>query len=222
MAKILVIDDDREICEAIEDILSVENHVVDLCHSGKDALQIMDFCHYDLLMVDWELGDIQGPSVVQHFRKNGGTSPVMMITGRSDVQSKVDCLENGADDYLVKPFDMRELRARCKSLLRRPTELSAPELEFSGLKIDPNKGSANFQGKELKLQPLEFRLLEFFIRNKGSWFSAEDLIARVWSVNSSATPESVRVSIKRLRSSLEEFGLAENLQSARNRGYKFE
>ncbi|MBX9718189.1 MAG: response regulator transcription factor [Microbacteriaceae bacterium] len=222
MAKLLIIDDDRELCEAIEDVLIAENHVVDLCHSGKDALQIMDFCHYDLLMVDWELGDLQGPTLVAHFRKNGGTSPIMMITGRSDVGSKVEVLELGADDYLVKPFDMRELRARCKSLLRRPVDIQSEELEFKGLKIDPNKGSAKFGDQEVVLQPLEFRLLEFFVKNKGTWFSAEDLIARVWSVNSTATPDSVRVSIKRLRTSLDQFGLAENLQSARNRGYMLE
>lgn len=222
LAKILIIDDDRDLCEALEEVLSIDNHLVDLCHSGKDAMQIMNFCNYDLLMVDWELGDIEGPALVQHFRKNGGNSPILMITGRGDVQSKVDCLDKGADDYLVKPFDTRELRARAKSLLRRPADIQEEKLEFRGLLIEPRQGTAISGDKQLKLQPLEFRLLEFFVRNKGVWFSAEDLISRVWSVNSSATPESVRVSIKRLRTSLQELGMAENLQSARNRGYKLD
>lgn len=222
MAKILIIDDDTDLCEALQEVLSLDNHLVDLSFCGKDALQIMDFCKYDLLMVDWELGDLEGPVLVQHFRKNGGNSPILMITGRADVESKVDCLDKGADDYLTKPFDMRELRARVKTLLRRPVEMQDENPEYLGLKIDSRKGVAAFGEKELKLQPLEFRLLDFFIRNRGQWFSAEDLIARVWSVNSAATPDSVRVSIKRLRTSLEEFGLDEKLQSARNRGYKFD
>lgn len=222
MAKILVIDDDKELAESIDDVLSLDNHLVDLCHCGKDALQIMDFCKYDLLMVDWELGDINGPELVQHFRKNGGVSPIMMITGRSDIQSKVECLELGADDYLVKPFDMRELRARCKSLLRRPVEIEMDAIEFEGFKIDSAKGTARRGNDSINLQPLEFRLFEFFVRNKGSWFSAEELIARVWSANSTATPESVRVSIKRLRTALADFQLDGRLESARNRGYKLE
>ncbi|MBX9688144.1 MAG: response regulator transcription factor [Candidatus Obscuribacterales bacterium] len=222
MAKILIIDDDRDLCEALEEVLSLDNHVVDLCHCGKDAMQIMDFCRYDLMLVDWELGDIEGPTLIQHFRKNGGVSPILMITGRGDIQSKVDCLDRGADDYMVKPFDMRELRARTKSLLRRPTELIEDEPEFMGIKIDPRQGIAVSNGKTLKLQPLEFRLLEFFVRNRGAWFSAEELISRVWSVNSSATPDSVRVSIKRLRTALEELGLDQHLESARNRGYRLE
>jgi DNA-binding response OmpR family regulator len=182
----------------------------------------MDFNRYELLLVDWELGDIQGPNLVQHFRKNGGVSPILMITGRADIQSKVDCLDKGADDYLVKPFDMLELRARVRSLLRRPTEMVEADLEFMGLKINPRQGTAISGDKELKLQPLEFRLLEFFVRNRGSWFSSEDLISRVWSMNSSATPDSVRVSIKRLRTALAEVGLEERLESARNRGYRLE
>lgn len=222
MAKILVIDDDKELAESIDDVLSLDHHLVDLCHSGKDAMQIMDFCRYDLLMVDWELGDINGPVLVQHFRKNGGVSPIMMITGRSDIQSKVECLELGADDYLVKPFDMRELRARCKSLLRRPVEIAMDDAEFEGFKIDSAKATAKRGSDQINLQPLEFRLFEFFVRNKGKWFSAEELIARVWSANSTATPDSVRVSIKRLRTALAEFQLDERLESARNRGYKLE
>lgn len=222
MAKILIIDDDLGLSEALEEVLSMDNHMVDLCHSGADALQIMDFNRYELMMVDWELGDIEGPSLVQHFRKNGGASPILMITARGDIQSKVDCLEKGADDYLVKPFDMRELRARVRSLLRRPAELLEEELEYMGMKMNPRKGSAVFADKELKLQPLEFRLLEYFVRNRGNWFSTEELIARVWSMNSTATPDSVRVSIKRLRTALLEFGLDEKLESARNRGYRLQ
>lgn len=219
MAKVLIIDDDRELCDALEDVLLLDHHVVDLCHSGADATQIMDFCHYDLLLVDWELGDVQGPNLVRHFRKNGGLSPILMITARGDIQSKVECLEHGADDYLVKPFDMRELRARVKSLLRRPLEIQEESIEYLGIKIDPARGTATASDKELRLQPLELRLLEFFVRNHSRWFSAEELIARVWSANSTATPDSVRVSIKRLRTALAESGLNEHLQSARNRGY---
>lgn len=222
MAKLLIIDDDRELCAALAEALELDSHLADLCHSGKDAMQILDFCHYDLMLIDWELGDLDGPSIVEHFRKNGGKSPILMITGRGDIQSKVDCLDKGADDYLVKPFDIRELRARLRSLLRRPAELLDEVAEFKGLKLDTGKQSASFGDLSLKLQPLEFRLLEFFVLNQGQWFSADDLIARVWSVNSSATPESVRVSIKRLRNALEECGLDAHLQSARNRGYKLE
>ncbi len=219
MAKILIIDDDSDLCETLQDVLLVDKHVVDLCHSGRDAMQILDFCLYDLLLIDWELGDIEGPVLLQHFRKNGGKSPVLMITARADIQSKVDCLEKGADDYLVKPFDMRELRARVKSILRRPPEVQDDNLEFCGLLIEPRKGTAQLNGKELKIQPLEFRLFELFVRNRGTWFSTDELIARVWSANSAPTADSVRVSIKRLRTALDDFGLAEHLQSARNRGY---
>lgn len=220
MAKILVIDDDKQICEALEEILTMDGHLVDFCLSGADAQQIMDFNSYELLMIDWELGDMTGLSLVQHFRKKGGVCPIIMITGRGDIQSKVDCLEQGADDYLVKPFDMRELQARAHSLLRRPPDLVEVELEYRGLKISPKKGTAVLVEKELKLQPLEFRLLEFFVRHRGDWFSTEELIAKVWSMNSPATSDSVRVAIKRLRNALSEIGLSEHLESARNRGYR--
>jgi DNA-binding response OmpR family regulator len=222
VAKVLIIDDDQQLCEALEEVLSLDGHLVDFCLCGFDALQIMDFNCYELLMVDWELGDITGLTLVEHFRRNGGVSPILMVTARGDVQSKVDCLDKGADDYLVKPFDMRELRARVRTLLRRPAALLDEELEYMGMKINPQQGTVYLVEKELKLQPLEFRLLEFFVRHRGNWFSTEDLIARVWSMNSTATSDSVRVSIKRLRNALSEVGLAEQLVSARNRGYRLE
>jgi DNA-binding response OmpR family regulator len=222
MAKVLIIDDDQQLCEALEEVLSLDGHLVDFCLCGSDALQIMDFNCYELMMVDWELGDITGLELVQHFRKNGGISPIMMITARGDIQSKVDCLEKGADDYLVKPFDMRELRARVRTLLRRPVAMLADELEYMGMKINPQQGTVILVEKELKLRPLEFRLLELLVRHRGTWFSTEDLIARVWSMNSEVTSDSVRGSVKRLRTSLSEIGLAEHLQSVRHRGYRME
>ncbi len=222
MAKILVIDDDVAFAEVLRIALVNEGYCVDLCHSGGDALQILDFSHFDLLILDWDLGDYAGPEICRNFRCRGGTSPVLMLTGRSDMDSKVEGLEKGCDDYLSKPVDHRELSVRVKVLLRRAPTVQSDVLEYQGLQIRPREGVVLFEEKILKIQPLEIRLLEHFVRHQGQWFKTEELIARIWPASSAATTDTVKVSVNRLRLALQPSGIANHLQSARGKGYRLE
>jgi two-component system, OmpR family, phosphate regulon response regulator PhoB len=222
MAKILLIDDDADLAEVLQVVLQSDGHKVEICNNGPDALQILSFSKYDLLVMDWELGDSSGPDICNKFRSDGGAAPVLMITGRGDKDSKIEGLDKGCDDYLVKPFDFEEFTARVRALLRRVPIIQSEQLDYHGLTILTREAKLLHQGIEIKIKPLELRILELLVRHKGQWFKPDDLLSRAWPANSSATVETVRVSINRLRGVLEPFGLLPHLQSARNLGYRLE
>lgn len=199
MAKILVVEDNEEFAGILATWLESQNYVVDTVHTGEDALQLLSSFNYDLLILDWELPGIQGIGVCEKYRRRGGTTPILFLTGKSDVGSKVTGLETGADDYLSKPFEFRELSARLRSLLRRPAGLVSNVLTIRGLSLHVDSHSAEIAGKEITLTPREFSLLEFLMRHPNHAYSSKALLDSVWPLDSALSEDTVRSCMRSLR-----------------------
>lgn len=202
MAKILVVEDDLSMAQMLEDILLAEKHIVDVCQDGDSGLYQACNYDYDLLLLDWELPDMSGIDIINSYRERGGMCPILMVTGRGTSYDKECGLDTGADDYIVKPFDKSELNARVRALMRRPKEVTRAVLAAGNIKMDTAKGRVYVDEVEVKLFPIEYSLLEYFLRHKEQLFSANDLLDRVWNSDAEATEVAVRTHIARLRKKL--------------------
>ncbi|CAN5265524.1 response regulator transcription factor [soil metagenome] len=200
MAKVLVVEDDIDLCVAISDSLTDdEHHTVEVFHDGLDSLSAFKTTEYDVVVLDWDLPGMSGIDVLKNFRSAGGMTPVIMLTGKNELKDKELGLDSGADDYLTKPFHLKELAARIRSLLRRPPVVQSNVLKHGDLMLDPSNFRITRSGDELRLSPRDFALLEFLMRHPTNIFSVEALLARVWNYDSDATPEGLRVAIRRIR-----------------------
>lgn len=199
MAKILLIEDNAAYAQVTLTWLESQNFVVEHVESGEDALQLLSNFNYDLLILDWTLPGISGREVCDRFRKSGGTTPVLLLTARGDSGSKVDGLDSGADDYIVKPFDFGEFGARIRALLRRPTGIMSKILTAPGVSLDTESRTAIVDDQRIQLSKREFALLEFFLRHPNRIFSSRDLLDSVWPLESAFSEDTVRSYIRTLR-----------------------
>ncbi len=159
--------------------------------------------------------------VCRSFRQTGGTTPILMLTARVQVEDKETGLDAGADDYLTKPFHLKELSARVRALLRRHMQSSDPVLKCGHISVDTRSHKVIVADKEIHLVPKEYSLLEFFMRHRNQVFSAEALLDRVWSSDSTACPDTIRTYIKLLRKKLGDNGDVV-LRTIHGVGYKLE
>lgn len=222
LAKILLADDDVIACKQLKDLLELDNHVVDAVHSGNDALEYLLSAHFDLIILDWNMPGYSGPEVCRKYRSQGGKSPVLMLTAREEVDEKEEGFESGVDDYLTKPYHLKELMARLKALLRRPAVFTDTVLNLGGLCLDSSNHSVSLDGKDIKLLPLEFAILEFLMKRPGQPFSAEALLSRVWSTESDPSPEVVRTYIKTLRKKIQSDTGGPKINTVFGVGYKID
>lgn len=203
MAKILIVEDDTSLREALELTLMAEKHTVDTAADGAEADFKIKTFDYDLLILDWQLPDAEGVDICKNFRTRGGSTPVLMLTGKSASIDKAQGLDSGADDYLTKPFDDIELKARIRALLRRPSAVSSNVLSCKNVTLDPATHIVCKDGAEIQLMPKEFQLLEFLMRHPDQVYSQESLLNKVWPTDSEATIEALRTVIKRLRKKID-------------------
>lgn len=223
MAKILVVDDDREMAEFISDGLCFENHTVEISFDGSDGSERLAVQKYDLIILDRGLPGLDGLEICRNYRAKGGVAPVLMLTGKTKVAERAEGLDSGADDYLVKPFHLDELRARVRALLRRGgAALATDVLVVGAVSLDPKAFRVTTGGNEVKLVPKEFALLEFLMRNSGQVFSADAIISRVWTINEEASPETIRTYVKNLRKKLTAEGEESIIHTVHGFGYKAE
>lgn len=220
MARILVVEDDRDLTELIKRWLTAERHLVELVHSGFDALPMLKMAEYDLVILDWKLPGLSGLEICAQFRSDGGNSPVLFLTAKDTIAEKEEGFSAGADDYLTKPFHARELLARVKALLRRPKALAADHLKVGNLELDIPTHSVTKSGQEIRVTPKEFDLLEFLMRHPDEVFSAEALLARVWAGEANTSTDAVRTVIMQLRKKIEGTGETPIIQTLHGRGYK--
>jgi DNA-binding response OmpR family regulator len=177
---------------------------------------------FDLLILDWELPDGTGLDICLEYRRAKGTGGVLFLTGRSHINDKLTGLESGADDYLTKPFDMRELLSRDRAILRRPSVVGCKTITVRDIELDPVEHSVKMAGSELKLYPKEFSLLQLFMLHPKQVFSPDDLLNRVWPTDSEASIETVRQTILRLRQKVERETEAPLIQTVRGFGYRLQ
>lgn len=204
MAKILLVEDSREMASTIVTWLNAEHHEVAHCEDGLEGLDRLKFESFDIAILDWELPGMSGLDICKQYREGGGKVPVLMLTAKAQINDRTTGLDSGADDYLTKPFALKELSARLRALLRRPAEIKNNVLEVGDLSLDTVKYRIMKNGKEVQLMPRDFALLEFLMRNVDHVFSAEALLQRVWAGDSEASPSALRTAIKRIRQKLDD------------------
>jgi DNA-binding response OmpR family regulator len=217
MAKVLLIEDDNDLANMVRTFLLFEHHTVDRLANGSEASDRLKTFEYDIIILDWNLPGMSGIEILRAYRDQGGTAPILMLTGKSTINDKEQGLDNGVDDYLTKPFDMRELGARIRALLRRPAVMSSNILTTAGISLDTSNYSVVKDGESLNLVPKEFQLLEFLMRHPNQVFTTTALLNRVWPTDSESTEEALRTTIKRLRKKIDPDG--KMLQNRHGVGY---
>jgi DNA-binding response OmpR family regulator len=204
MVKILLVEDNEDISNTVRTYLTFEHYTVETMADGVEARSLLKSFAYDLIILDWQLPGMSGVEICKEYRSQKGKTPVLMLTGKSSITDKLEGLDSGADDYLTKPFDMRELGSRVRALLRRPAELMDTECLRAGpLSLDPAKHVAMREGVPVVLVPREFQVFEFLMRHPNQVFTAEALLNRVWPSESDATEEALRIAMKRLRKKID-------------------
>lgn len=202
MAKLLVVEDDAQLANQVVDWLAGQGYQVEKASNGEDALQLISNFKYDVLLLDWNLPGMSGLELLKRHRQAGGMSLALFITGKGDIDSKEKGLEIGADDYLVKPFDMRELSARLKTIMRRPQFILPDELRIGDVMLNPSLHKLKIGEQDIRLMPKESALLEYLMRHPNRVYSSKDLLDAVWPSEKEATTDTVRSWMRNLRKKL--------------------
>jgi len=219
VAKILLVEDELDLLELVSMVLTARGHAVQKCSSGDEALGMLRVYKFDLLILDWMMPDVTGLEVLKQYRDMGGNLPVLMLTAKASADDKETGLDSGADDYLTKPFEIKELAARVRALLRRPARVSNSLLETGNLRVDPASCRVEKSGAEIHLRPKVYDLLVFLMRHPDQVFSADALLDRVWLDDSSASPDTVRTHIKLMRKSIHDGDSSDLIETVRGKGY---
>lgn len=223
-ARILLVEDEAPIQELLAFNLEQAGHQVIRAGSAEEGLRIVKQALPDLVLLDWMLPGMSGVEMARRLRADDRTRevPVIMLTARWEEQDKIAGLENGADDYITKPFSPRELQARIKAVLRRRSPQMTDDLvEVQGLRLDPTTHRVSGHDRTLELGPTEFRLLHFFMTHPERVHSRSQLLDYVWGDHVFVEERTVDVHIRRLRSALEPSGHHVLVQTVRGTGYRF-
>lgn len=220
--KALVVEDEPKIANAIARGLRQERFAVDICEDGEQGLSDALVDEHDIIVLDRMLPKMDGVEVCKKIRDARIKTPIIMLTAKSQIKDRVEGLDAGADDYLVKPFSFEELLARIRALLRRPQDCADVVLKVADLTLDP----ANFRvkrGKEvIKLSSTEFALLEYLMRNEGQIQSKDKIISHVWDFDADILPNTVEAHVGSLRRKVDKAGGKSLIHTVRGFGYKVE
>ena len=205
--RILVVEDEPRLADALKQIFEEKKYMVDLCENGLDGLEFARSGIYDVIILDVMLPKMDGFCVARELRASKNATPVLMLTAKDTIPDKVTGLDCGADDYMTKPFNILEVKARVKTILRRTTlaqkENSQRILTVRDMQINLNNRSVKIAGKEVNLTAKEFDLLQLFVSNRGKVFSRENLLEAIWKYDYLGDLRTVDVHIRRLREKIE-------------------
>ncbi len=200
--KILLIEDDDRIARPLAEELSHQHHVVDVAFDGVQGWEYATSVEYDLILLDLMLPKLDGITICKRLRLTKYQGLILMLTARDTTTDKVIGLDAGADDYLIKPFELEELAARIRALSRRIGEIKAPIFHYGELQLDPNTSEVIYQGKLLSLTPKEYMILELFLKNPKQVFNRSALLDKLWQVDGIAGEETIKTHITNLRKKL--------------------
>jgi DNA-binding response OmpR family regulator len=217
--KMLIVDDDLESSRELKLAMEHDGWLVELCATGLDALQLLKNFKYDFILLDWNLPDTPGPKICKEFRDNGGQTPIIFLTGRQAIEDIEHGLDSGGDDYLTKPFSVRELLARIRTVKRRPAQIADGKLLLGEVEFDPRLRLLKHDDATVQLSPTESGLLETLCRNPSNFFSSNALFSAVWPSESDSSEEIVRTHMKVLRRKLKLLNEHELIQTIRGSGY---
>lgn len=205
--RILLVEDDPDIADALREALTAQRYTVDHTPDGLDALNFLEAYDYNVIVLDVMLPGLDGVTLCRQLRQRGDLTPVLMLTARDTSQDKVAGLDVGADDYVVKPFDLDELLARVRALLRRGVDRSTPLLTWERLCLNPTTMEVQYAGELLSLTPKEYSLTELFLRQPDRIFSRGVILENVWSLQDDIPSEdTVKAHIRGLRKKLKAAG----------------
>ncbi|MEY2644110.1 MAG: hypothetical protein RLZZ611_759 [Cyanobacteriota bacterium] len=222
--RLLVVEDDDTIRETVSEALTLEGFAVTAAADGQQAWQLLSDASFDLVVLDLMLPGLNGLDLTRRLRAAPQSPLILVVSARDSETDRVLGLELGADDYLVKPFGLRELAARCRALLRRQRSNAAAstELRHEALSLYPGECRVTRDGLELKLSPKEYRLLELFMQNPRRVWSREQLIEQVWGIDYIGDSKTVDVHIRWLREKIEaDPSRPVHLVTVRGFGYRF-
>lgn len=219
--RILLVEDDERIANALAEALTDQHYVVDIATDGQAGWEFVEAFPYDLIVLDLMMPKLDGVTLCQQLRRNGYSMPILMLTARDANTDKVIGLDAGADDYVVKPFDLQELMARIRALLRRGSSSLPPVLEWESLRLDPSTCEVTYKEQPLHLTPKEYQIIELFLRNSHRTFNRSDILERLWSFEEPPGEETVKVHIKGLRQKLKLSGAAADfIETVYGLGYR--
>lgn len=218
VARVLLTEDEERMAALVADALREDGHDVEVTHDGRTALDRAREGTYEVLVLDVMLPDIDGFTVCRELRKSGVRTAVLMLTARDSVEDRVQGLDVGADDYLVKPFAVAELRARVRALARRPAGLHGPEIRVGDLVLDPLKREVKRGGRRLDLTAREYGFLSFLMRHEGETLTRAEILDGVWGEGSEPYGNVVDLYIHYLRTKTEQHG-PRLIQTVRGLGY---
>lgn len=175
--------------------LTDQYYIVDIALDGQAGWEFVEVFPYDLIVLDVMLPKLDGISLCQQLRKKGYSMPILMLTAKDTSTDKVMGLDAGVDDYVVKPFDLREFMARIRAKLRRVNDILPPVLSWENLRLDPSSCQVTYKGKLLHLTPKEYRILELFLRNSHRVFNRSEILEHLWSFDELPKEETVKVHI---------------------------
>lgn len=222
--KLLYAEDERSMSDAVTDILEYHKYSVDAVYDGEEALAYATSEEYDGIILDIMMPKMNGLEVLKELRKKGISTPVLLLTAKSEIEDQVEGLDAGADDYLPKPFSMELFLARVRALLRRREEFTPNLLEFGDITLDQKSYELKCKttGKGVTLSNLEFRLLELLMLNRKIYMSVDTILYKVWGLDSDAESNTVWVYISFLRKHLTNIGSKVALTAKRSVGYILE
>ena len=215
--RILIVEDTTDLAEAIAGRLRKLGYAVDLVENGEEADELLRSESYHLVVLDLMLPGLSGKEVLHRLRQRRSRTPVLVLTARSDVDDKVGALDYGADDYLVKPFDFRELEARCRALLRRQHGMAASAVTFGNLTFDSAAKRVTVAEQPVELGSREFRLLELLLANLDRVLSKDALLDQLFGLDDAVAPNAIELYVSRLRRKLD--GSAVRIRTLRGLGY---
>lgn len=218
--RILVIEDEATLRAQLKERFESEGYVVDAAADGEEGLYIGREYPVDLAIVDLGLPKISGIEVIKTWRRDGRTFPVLILTAKGRWQEKVEGLESGADDYLVKPFHMEELIARTKALLRRAAGRSDSRISCGKLQLDISSQKVTVDGTAVELTAYEYRVLEYLVLHAGEVVSKSQLTEHIYAEDQDRDSNVIEVFVGRLRKKLEPLGGGRYIETLRNRGYR--
>lgn len=219
--KILIVEDDKELQTTLLDNFAKEGYEIEIANDGEEAYDLLQISQYEAVILDGMLPKMDGFSLLKTIRKEGNQVPILMLTAKDDVKSRVMGLDYGADDYLVKPFAMPELFARLRVLLRRSVQSQEKVILQCGTIIMYPEEATVFVGEEqVHLSNKEFKLLEFLLWNKGRIVTKEQIYERIWGLLSDRTDGIVDLYIHYLRKKLTPFDATKYLENVRGIGYR--
>ena len=202
--------------------MTYHKYIVEPVYNGEDAFDYAMYGDYDCVILDVMMPKKDGMTVLRELRENGYKKPIMLQTAKSQVEDRIKGLDAGADDYLPKPFDMGELLARVRAMLRRREEFHANRLQYGDLELDVENGTLSCSGKSVILPKQEYRMMEQLMLNHNMYMNSEDLLEKAWGFNSGADINSVWLYISYLRKRLSSIDSKTEIVSRRNFGYKLE